>query len=359
MLRRIPFEGIENFRDLGGYAARYGETSYGVIYRSASISDATPADVEKIASLGIKTIIDLRSAYDKEHFPDKTLDDPRFFTIQLPVNGEGRVATDEDDMVRSYLEMLEDPKTARAIFLTIANAEKPCLIHCAAGKDRTGCILTVILLANGVSFEDCNAEYLSSIPYIPKLMENTLRVNPDFPQAYLFPKVTFLKRVFSEFKERWGDVDGYFEFLGLSDDEIALIKNLLGKQEKSCGAVVFHGREVLVEHMRMGHYSIPKGHVEASDKDDRDTALREIKEETGLSARIVSDRTRSFSYSPKDGVSKRVTFFVAEADTAKVVAQPEEVEDIYWLSPKDALRVLTHTTDRDTVRWATEIYADI
>jgi len=42
MLRRVPFEKIENFRDLGGYSAAYGETSFGVVYRSGTLADATP-----------------------------------------------------------------------------------------------------------------------------------------------------------------------------------------------------------------------------------------------------------------------------------------------------------------------------
>jgi hypothetical protein len=54
MLRRVPFEKIENFRDVGGYAARYGETSFGVLYRSGTLADATPSDLDKLADLGVK-----------------------------------------------------------------------------------------------------------------------------------------------------------------------------------------------------------------------------------------------------------------------------------------------------------------
>ena len=68
-MRNVMLEKIENFRDLGGYACDYGETSFGVIYRSATIAYASDADKAKIRSLGIKTIIDLREEKTKEALP--------------------------------------------------------------------------------------------------------------------------------------------------------------------------------------------------------------------------------------------------------------------------------------------------
>ena len=60
MSRHINLEKIKNFRDLGGYECRYGETSFGVIYRSARIDLASEDDKRKLTQLGIKTILDLR-----------------------------------------------------------------------------------------------------------------------------------------------------------------------------------------------------------------------------------------------------------------------------------------------------------
>jgi protein tyrosine/serine phosphatase/8-oxo-dGTP pyrophosphatase MutT (NUDIX family) len=357
MLRRIPFEKIENFRDLGGYAARYGETSFGVVYRSGSLSDATAADLDKMAALPIRAIIDLRDDEAKAKAPDKTLGDSRFATILLPVNGNGRVPKDHDDQVASYLEMLEDPISARKIFLAIAHALKPVVIHCTAGKDRTGAFIAVLLLANGVPFHDVNADYMLSFPYLTRMSRITMATYPDFPKTVLTPDVFFLKEVMDAFNKRWGQVDDYFRFIGLNDDDIALLDNLLGKQEKSCGAVVFHDGKILVEHMAKGHYSIPKGHVEKWDKDDEATALREIKEETSIEARILSEETWSIDYSPKEGVAKRVVFFVADCQKTAITVQPEEVTACYWLSPEDAIRTVSHESDKKIIAWACGVKA--
>jgi protein tyrosine/serine phosphatase/8-oxo-dGTP pyrophosphatase MutT (NUDIX family) len=359
MLRRVPFDKIENFRDLGGYAARYGETSFGVVYRSGSLSDATPADLDKMAALPIRTIIDLRDDEAKVKTPDKTLGDSRFTTILLPVNGNGRVPKDHADQVASYLEMLEDPSSARKIFLAIAHALKPVVIHCTAGKDRTGAFIAVLLLANGVPFHDVNADYMLSFPYLTRMSRLTMQNYPDFPKTVLTPDVFFLKEVMDAFNQKWGKVDDYFRFIGLNEDDIALLDNLLGKQEKSCGAVVFHEGKILVEHMAKGHYSIPKGHVEKWDKDDEATALREIKEETSIDARILSKETWSIDYSPKEGVAKRVVFFLADCEKTAIKVQPEEVTACYWLSPDDAIRTVSHDSDKKIIAWACGVKAKL
>jgi protein-tyrosine phosphatase len=359
MLRRIPFEKIENFRDLGGYSSFYGETQFGVIYRSGTLSDATSRDVETLAAIGMKSIIDIRDDKSKSEKPDKTLNDARFVSYLLSVNGNGRVPKNAKDQVASYLEMLEEPIQARKIFLTLAHCPKPCVIHCTAGKDRTGCFIAVLLLANGVPFHDVNADYMLSFPYLTRLTAETRKNHPDFPKVVLEPNARFLKRVFDLFSKKYGDVDEYFSAIGISDDDITLLKNLLGKQEKSCGAVVFHEGKILVEHMKLGHYSITKGHVEPLDKSEEDTALREIKEETGVSASILSKKTFSIDYSPYLGIAKHVVFYVAEAKDDETRPQPEEVSAIYWLSPNDAIRTVSHETDKKVILWACKVKTEL
>jgi 8-oxo-dGTP pyrophosphatase MutT (NUDIX family) len=186
----------------------------------------------------------------------------------------------------------------------------------------------------------------------------TMRRQPDFPKVVLEPNVDFLGKVFGAFFERYGSVESYYEAIGLAEDATNLLANLLGRQEKSCGAVVFHEGKVLVEHMGKGHYSLPKGHVELADQGDKETALREIKEETGLEAKIISDKSYAVDYSPEEGVAKRVLFFAAEANTTETTPQPEEILAIYWLSPEDAIRTVSHISDKKVIRWACGIASE-
>lgn len=148
-------------------------------------------------------------------------------------------------------------------------------------------------------------------------------------------------------KERHDDLETYFEHIGIEETDYRYIANMLGKQEISAGAVLFSPRgKVLVEHMGFGHYSIPKGHVEAIDSDLVETAKREIKEELGLDAEILSSHRTSIFYSPKDGAVKEVVFFLGQAKEGELTLQKEEVQDAYWLDPQDAYRTLSFNSDR-------------
>lgn len=349
----MVLNGVENFRDLGGYPCSYGETQYGVIYRSATLAEATPQDKNKIADLGIKTILDLRDDESRNKAPSPFLHDPRFEVKELSVNGNGRISKDYEDYLNSYMEMVEDPYTARRIFKAILESPKPLVIHCNAGKDRTGVFSALLLLFAGVPLEMVNADYMMSFPLLPKMTQNTRQHHPEIPELLLTPMTGFFPEFYQRFLKRYGDLEQYCEAIGLSDDEYRSLVSLLGKQEKSCGAVVFHNGKVLVEHMIQGHYSIPKGHVESFDADEYATARREIKEETGLEVdHFLSGFRYPIFYSPRVGVFKEVVFYIAEVKTGDTVSQKEEVESCHFISPADAMRVLSHDSDRRVMKEA-------
>lgn len=125
--------------------------------------------------------------------------------------------------------------------------------------------------------------------------------------------------------------------------------------EKSCGAVICTGnagrRLYLIELMQKGHQSLCKGHVE-KDETERQTAEREIREETGLTVRFLDGFRETIEYSPYDGCRKTVVFFLAEADRTDVTVQEEEVREISWLPLEEALAALTFESDRETLRKA-------
>lgn len=355
-MRHYHFDNIENFRDLGGYEARYGETAFGVIYRSATLCYASKEDIEKMHALGIKTILDIREEGTKATNPDPMKGDPRFEVIELNVNGHGRIPKDYQDGITSYLEMMEDPKTAREILLTILNCEKPMVIHCNAGKDRTGVFTMILLLLAGVRKDDINADYMLSFPCLRKMTHDTRANHPEVPEHCLTPNIEYLFDVFQRIESRYGTIENYCSVIGLNEEEIEGLANLLGKQEKSCGAVVCYQGKVLVEHMVKGHYSVPKGHVEKEDEDDYATARREIKEELNLEVDFIDGFKKAIVYSPKPGRIKRVVFFLAEAKSNKVTCQEKEVQAAYWLTPEDALRVLSHNSDRSLTYEALKVY---
>jgi len=122
------------------------------------------------------------------------------------------------------------------------------------------------------------------------------------------------------------------------------------KQEKSCGAVIFRGDEsgrrfYLTLKSTQGHTTLCKGHVEGSET-EHETAVREIREETGLSVDFIDGFREVITYSPYHGCTKDVVFFLARAAGGTLACQPEEVADARFLPFEAALKSLTHASDR-------------
>ena len=125
--------------------------------------------------------------------------------------------------------------------------------------------------------------------------------------------------------------------------------------EKSCGAVVYKFKEnglfFLVEHMVHGHTSIPKGHMEGNETEE-ETAIREIREETGLEVRLDTVFRHAIYYSPGIGIMKEVVFFAAEAVSGDMRNQECEVISLEWLPYDKAIEVMTYDTDKDVLSHA-------
>ena len=128
-------------------------------------------------------------------------------------------------------------------------------------------------------------------------------------------------------------------------------------KEKSCGAVVYKYEEneplFLIEKMRAGHFSIPKGHVE-NNETEVETALREIKEETNLEVELDAEFRKVISYSPYPDCVKDVVFFIAQAKSDNLINQECEVSELTWMKYDEALNTLTFESDRQTLLSARE-----
>ncbi|MDR1674396.1 MAG: NUDIX domain-containing protein [Oscillospiraceae bacterium] len=124
-------------------------------------------------------------------------------------------------------------------------------------------------------------------------------------------------------------------------------------QEKSCGAVVYrksHGNTqlLLIKHLNSGHWSFPKGHAEKGET-EIETAIREVKEETGIDVLLDHTFRETVTYSPKKDTQKIVVYFLAKAINYNYVPQKEEIAEAHWFDIGYVPSVLTYDNDKAIV----------
>ena len=131
------------------------------------------------------------------------------------------------------------------------------------------------------------------------------------------------------------------------------------KKEKSCGNIVFKKEngvlKVLLIHHNLGHYGMPKGHVELGETEE-ETALREVFEETGISSYIIDGFREVITYSPKENVIKAVIYFVGETNDFETTPQISEVSEAFFTETSKAVELVTHEEEKKVLEKAIEFY---
>ncbi len=129
------------------------------------------------------------------------------------------------------------------------------------------------------------------------------------------------------------------------------------EKEKSCGAVIYALKDnrlvFLLSKMGLGHISLTKGHVEGNET-EKETAEREIFEETSLKPEIDTGFRKVISYSPKEGIMKDVVFFVAKVNELKKPKDnhDDEVVGFIWADYPKARKKLTFDSDKEVLEEA-------
>jgi protein-tyrosine phosphatase len=240
MTRHIRLEGVENFRDYGDYATAAGKRLHaGRLYRSASHARATDADLEVIEALNLAVVVDLRRPGERERDPSRR---SAGFKAQVIQNDEGEAAGDDpwwnfvrscdlsEDAFRGYLlnYYREAPFAARHVdlfaryFQALAEAEGPVLIHCAAGKDRTGVLAALTHHVAGVHQDDIVEDYLltnnperiaARAPMVAQVIATeTGRTPTDAAiRAAIGVEAEYLAEAFRAIDAKHGSADAYLE----------------------------------------------------------------------------------------------------------------------------------------------------
>lgn len=241
----VPSElqGIFNFRDFGGWPTKDGgAVKRGLLFRSAHHASATPADLERLGELGVELVVDLRKPPERRRDPSRR---PEGFTgrvlqhepgpeaqaealaphLEFLAHPEASPAWLRERMVAGYRNYPFDPVYSalyRDYFQALAEVDGPVLVHCHAGKDRTGVLCALTLHALGVERAAIYEDYLTTnrtnradarlAPLMRAFERDHGRpADPEMLRHVMAADAGYLDAAFAEMEARHGDVDAYLE----------------------------------------------------------------------------------------------------------------------------------------------------
>jgi len=236
--RRIHVPGTLNFRDVGGYPVAGGAfIGWRKLLRSDGLHRLGPGAAEALAALKLRTVLDLRTSAEAQFAPSplEELAGLGAVTMHVSLLGEDLDALPAElGAIYDYVVDQRGASIAAAIRTLARASGLPALVHCAAGKDRTGIVVAFALAAVGVPDQVVAADYaLSSLyldpvhtPTIAQVREGT-GLGDRLTAALLASPPELIKRTLERARRHGGSIEGYLTGHGVPGAELAALRSAL------------------------------------------------------------------------------------------------------------------------------------
>lgn len=239
--RIVPFSGVLNFRDLGGYQTLDGRTTrWGRLFRSDALHDLTEDDLVVFRGLGISSVVDLRSTGEVERTGRGLLEGESIRFVNSPVLSSYEAnreesAFDESYLARRYLQYLEigAPAFVAAFEEMTVPEHYPLVFNCFLGKDRTGVLAALVLSCLGVERQSIVEDYAITDERV-RFITGKLRQDPAHRDAIdqtdpvlLAAKEATMSSFLVEVDERFGGARAWVEAAGLAPGRLDQLESLV------------------------------------------------------------------------------------------------------------------------------------
>ncbi len=243
-LRHVAFEGTPNFRDYGGYRTDDGrQVKWGALYRSGQLAALTQDDVQRLATLDIRLVFDFRRREEQSRDPSRFPEAVAPTVIGLPIDpGSTLNFLDAQADARDFTEFMcrinrefveSHSMHYRRMFEYLLDHDRGAsLIHCSAGKDRTGFAAAMILSALGVPRDVVLQDYMLTAHFfdIDREIDRLRRKyqwqgEPEAIRPVLDVREQYLNTAFDAIAERFSDLNEYLrEELGVDEAARAVLR---------------------------------------------------------------------------------------------------------------------------------------
>ncbi len=234
--RHLPLNGTHNLRDVGGYPTHAGgSVAWRTLFRSDSLHRLDSHGLTRLAGLDLRTIVDLRADIEVEQRPSAIAGLPARL-VRAPIVRDPTLLPPLPDLAAEYRYTIDEcgDSIGAVIRELCAPGALPALVHCAAGQDRTGIVIALVLAVLGVPDDVIGADYsLSSVyldPDSTAVIGRLKAAGPDAnvtaelisSQAGLILNVLALARAAGG-----GSVDRYLTAHGVAAPDLAALRSML------------------------------------------------------------------------------------------------------------------------------------
>lgn len=233
--RRIELGGMLNMRDLGGYPASGGGfVRWRTLLRSDALHKLDADGLATLSGLGLRTVLDLRTPFEAETAPS-VLDGLSARLTHISIL-DGNMQSLPLELETIYRHMIAEcgDAIAAAVRVLCAGDALPALVHCSAGKDRTGVVIALVLAVLGVPDEVIAADYALSSTYLdpdrtPAIgqLQASTGLGDDLTRSLLTSPPALILDMLAWVRAAGGSVDGYLLDRGLSPAGLARLRSAL------------------------------------------------------------------------------------------------------------------------------------
>ncbi|GAB4588555.1 tyrosine-protein phosphatase [Nocardia sp. IFM 10818] len=232
---QFRISGTFNFRDVGGARTIGGATvREGILLRSAQLSRLDDTGRDTLLGLGVTDVHDLRGPAEIDFIGHDALPGAVRLHItpfdaamgETPPHEARRHSSAHGHMLEVYREFPAKPEAHAAIKrLADSVLGGTALVHCAAGKDRTGWAVATLLRAVDVLEDDVYADYLLSNDAVPTLRAfMTADMNEELSDDLLGVKPEYLASATASMQDMYGGIDGYLTEIGIAPEDRAALR---------------------------------------------------------------------------------------------------------------------------------------
>ncbi len=235
--RHWPLEGTQNLRDVGGYDTIDDlSTRWGVLLRSGSLHKLPLESQGRLIYFGVRTVIDLRSEMEAATAPDVFARSDKVAYIHLPMLAPHIVELHQADTLEELNRLLVDRcqnQIALVVSLLAEENRTPALVHCSAGKDRTGLVIATLLDLVGVDRATIVEDYFQTRHYMQNLTLDlrsaAAQIGFDLERLdrMMECRADVMERTLRYIDERYGGTAEYVRAAGVGQETIARLRETL------------------------------------------------------------------------------------------------------------------------------------